>query len=400
MKIAHISDSHFDERRRLEDTLSAHMCAVKQMAEAGVDLILHTGDLAERKTSPKERLAICEFLQAACEVAPVVIIKGNHDAQLDLLIWHELSEGRAWPITVLEQPVGHAGPESAVLPTPCQQLALLALPWMDKSHYQARLDVAVDAASAKDAAQQAAELLLMGLQATTAEAKAKGMEVILAGHLNVLGASVASGQVPQGTTVDLTPQQLQAVGADYVALGHIHKAQAWAGVTYAGSPVRQDFGEPEEKGWVLVEILADATVCSFKEIPGPEMVKEELDLTEEHEHLQETIEAWISGQAFWNRGMPPLVQLKIHLHADDMSMVSRAKVEAALTEYCSQVSVELIPHHTTAIRSAAILKAQSLQDKLAAYLQSKELEPSEKEWERLTTKLSTLEGEGHATAAE
>ena len=67
-------------------------------------------------------------------------------------------------------------------------------------------------------------------------------------HGEVRGATLASGQVLPPGGIAVGTEDLALTGADYIALGHIHKAQASTnqqrhGITYAGSAYPVNWGE-------------------------------------------------------------------------------------------------------------------------------------------------------------
>jgi DNA repair exonuclease SbcCD nuclease subunit len=70
---------HVDERGRLGDVVEVLRAFVDGITEEVVDLVLVAGDCFERRSTPAERAVLADFLQAAADVAPVVVVKGNHD---------------------------------------------------------------------------------------------------------------------------------------------------------------------------------------------------------------------------------------------------------------------------------------------------------------------------------
>ena len=93
MKVVHLADSHFDEKRDLADNVSVHGAALNSIADDAPDLIVHAGDLHNRRSSPEVRLAAADFLGELAEIAPVVLIRGNHDVPKDLDLYDRLQGG-------------------------------------------------------------------------------------------------------------------------------------------------------------------------------------------------------------------------------------------------------------------------------------------------------------------
>ena len=101
-RIAVIADSHFDETPggRFEECIRIHEWIAEDIAARGVDLVLHSGDLFERRSTPRERQAVADWLRAVARVAPVAIVRGNHDASGDLPLFERLRTQH--PILVFE----------------------------------------------------------------------------------------------------------------------------------------------------------------------------------------------------------------------------------------------------------------------------------------------------------
>ena len=82
--VAVVADSHFDEASRFEECQRLHAWIADDMAARGVDVVLHGGDLYERRSTPAERRAASDWLRVVADRCPVVIVRGNHDALGDL----------------------------------------------------------------------------------------------------------------------------------------------------------------------------------------------------------------------------------------------------------------------------------------------------------------------------
>ena len=78
---------------------------------------------------------------------------------------------------------------------------------------------------------------------------------------------VATGQTLIGQTVELDASSIRGVGCEYAALGHIHMRQDWlnGSVAYCGSPRRCNYGEPEDKGFL---------VATFEGEPGEALLSD------------------------------------------------------------------------------------------------------------------------------
>lgn len=404
LKLAHLSDLHLDDRKDLAMQQQVLLAVVKDIEASEPDCILLTGDLYERKSSPAERLAASTILRELSSLAPVVLVKGNHDAQEDLSIFTRLES--EWGVAVFEGPAGIIPESSRVITThvalkPGKEslaLGILVLPWMDKAHFQAVLPASMSSEQAKQEAQAAAQTCLDCLENEAHRLRQQGIIPILAAHLNVLGAEVASGQVPQGTTIDVTPDQLGALSCAYVGLGHIHKHQDWYSgrVCYSGSPIRHDFGEPEEKGWVLVHISGvtkEMTSTQFMHSPCPEMHRLELDLREAGN--TEAATAFIP-ELDQRDGITLTGSItRVRLLMEETQPVHEwcDLVEGYLESAgCRTWKVEPVIEHRQQVRDSRIANARTTWEKVTAWMGWSSDTPMDAEQEgRMQVKLGTIE---------
>ena len=250
MRIALIADSHFDETSRFEECVRIHdwICEDLRLAR-DVDLVLHAGDLFERKSTPAERDAVAAWLQELADIAPVVMVRGNHDAPGDLKLFERLETH--WPIRVAEtaEVVFEGG------------AAVACLPWPTRSTLAA--DVR-SSALVEDDAREALRSVLRGLgqemgprpKSRRHIAGSNARPRILLAHAMVRGSKTSTGQPLVGCPFELALEDLALAGADVVALGHVHMPQEWpkGPVVYPGSPRRTAFGEVESKGYVLLDL--------------------------------------------------------------------------------------------------------------------------------------------------
>ena len=246
--------------------------------EREVDLIIIAGDLFDAPISNSAMRARMPKLLDACgallDAAPVVSVQGtpSHDAPgcyAPLLTnwlahewsWHHFdsSERRACAIILV---IDAASAEPGV--------ELVDLAEIGGASIHARSNWSASSRglpepsrgwlSARGEAQGRAE---------TGEAVVDGLRLILAGigaathgrtvphihvqHGEVRGATLASGQVLPPGGIAVGTEDLALTGADYIALGHIHKGQQlnpddeYGRIVYSGSAYPVDWGERDEK---------------------------------------------------------------------------------------------------------------------------------------------------------
>jgi len=207
-------------------------------------LIVLAGDIFDAGSWPLERNAAAAWVQRLATLAPVLILRGNHDRVGDLDLFAKLRA--RCTITVYDQPAIHRFPGGAVA----------VLPWLDRvapgrahGHY-----------SAADEARAEVDALLALLDKLGRELAATPPGVrLFAGHLMVHGAKTSHGQPRrQSREFEIGLQDLGRVRADAYLLGHVHLGQTFflnrAPVIYNGSITRTAFGELEQKRYTLVRL--------------------------------------------------------------------------------------------------------------------------------------------------
>jgi len=149
---------------------------------------------------------------------------------------------------------------------------ILAIPWITRSGLMASQDL-----SASDPMQvfQEIEQRLTELVQQWLDRADSDIPLILAAHASIQGA-VYGGErtVMLGTDLVLPGSLVKDPRIDYVALGHIHKAQnlnqdAHPPVIYPGSIERVDFGEAaDEKYFITAEVERGATRVEWRQLKG------------------------------------------------------------------------------------------------------------------------------------
>jgi exonuclease SbcD len=402
IRIAHVSDLHVDERGRLADVVEVLDAFLDQAAASQVDLILIAGDCFERRSTPLERWTLARFLQKASEIAPVFAVKGNHDQAQDLDVFNLLETDHR--VMVLDRPT--AAPGSAIV-WPLKDakesdtgskvsVGLLALPWFDKAHLVAQLEATAEQEKTRQLTIAAAQQLLVALRAEASRVRAAGAIPILVSHALVGGSEVSSGQVLIGTTVELAPGDLLDVGAAYVALGHVHMTQEWAGgrVAYSGSPHRCNYGEREAKGWRLVTLddAGEFVANEFRELPARRMVFLEADFTGAGPgDLSEESVSW-PHDARLADVRDALVRFRYRVRAEDLHRVNEELIRTALRRAgAHEVKLEAIVEAEVRVRSAEIVQTQSLTEKVEAFWRAKGIDVDEATRTRVHGKLAQLE---------
>jgi exonuclease SbcD len=403
MIIAHISDCHFDEGPRLDEAARLQDIFIEECRRAKADLIVDTGDqyhphVSGRPATPNEELFAVDCHRRRAEIAPEVGVLGNHDVPANIDLFNRL-EGRN-PIWFATRPHKYT----------FREFDVLCLPWFWKSHIAASLPAETDGEEVSRRTNAVAQQYLITMRGEAALTRSQGRTPIALGHLMVAGSTLSSGQNQSvmGTTVALTPWDLQEVDAAVFCLGHIHRAQQWfdGRVAYAGSPMRFDFGESEPKGFRLIEIEKDGEGYrvrnDFIELPARRIDRYELDFTNEtnlanlkERGLNACLEVCDSSSV-----RDAMVRFRYKIRPEDRQYIDDKELERRLLE-AGAFSAKADPQleHTARVRSEAIVTAESTWDKLMAFWQSKNIAIPEDVAERLKVKLTQIEsGETPAVA--
>lgn len=400
MRVAIIGDSHFDTSAggRFEECCEMHLWIANRLPMQKPDAILHAGDVFERKSNPQERNAVAGFIQRCADVAPVVIVRGNHDAIRDLEIMAQL-EAR-YPIIVEEAAGVH------VLDTKSGPLAVACLAWPRKAEILARM-------SAEDGSHEQGEAVAQDLlrdvvRGLGAQLDGCGlMPKVLLSHAMVRAASTSRGQPLVGCDFELGLEDLALARAHFVALGHIHKPQDWTHderpVVYTGSPRRTAYGETERKSYVMAEIGNDGGATWKRvEVPAQRMVLME----DEWGDFEDGQPGWIVGHiegvdaqssdehAEQLRGADIRFRYTVNADRREPAAEAAAVMKRQLLEEqgAAVVKVDEIVRPVTAARSAEITAAKTLEEKLHTLWKVRQIDHGDRV-PRIMDRLSELEAE-------
>lgn len=376
MRIAVIADSHWDESSRFEECVRVHRWIADDMRAREVDLVLHAGDVFERKSTVRERAAVADWIQAVADFAPIVIVRGNHDAVGDLSIFSRLIT--RWPVIVEERAAVHT------VETEFSSVDVACLSWPQTSQLRA-------AAPDLDAS-EALRAVLRGFNTDSDRPR------VLLAHAMVCGSVTSHGQPLVGHDMELGLADLALAGADFVALGHIHMPQDWpleAGpVVYPGSPRRTAFGEVEEKGYVIVE-LGDGPI-SWQRVPTP--CAPMLLVTGNYlvDELGPDLVQWTGLATDAPRSIEAGAEVRLRYLVDsDRRDAARVEAEALrarwLAEGAASVKVEEEVIAAGTARAPEIATATTIEGKLRQLWIARKDEPAEERATRLVSLATGLE---------
>lgn len=241
MKAVVLADPHVCAER-----IEEHAALLKQARGCilGIrpDLVLVAGDLCgvtvPHRPHPSERNALCRFLVDIADVAPVLVVRGNHDPMAEHVFLGWLAGEH--PVVYAEEPIFvDAGPAVVGL-----------LPWIDASRVPAGDDWV-------GGVHQRWFEVLTAAKSELAMARADGKPVLLLAHAAVSGGRISEHNPVVGTTDPLLDLGTIMPKGTFDAgfFGHWHLPQELRGGSgpawYVGSLWASQWGEPTERGFAV-----------------------------------------------------------------------------------------------------------------------------------------------------
>ena len=372
--VGHCGDVHIEEDRYFGDTAQCLEWFVADAIRSNVDLFVIDGDLTTYKATIKERNLWIDMLIRMANHAPVVLVAGNHGAELsgDLYVYAK-AKGK-FPIYLCEQP------EFIEL----DRAAIAVFPYPRKAEF---------VGTPEEASLQAAFAEELG-EFDQRFARRPDCFRLFFGHFGVVGARVSSGQPLVGRCAEYPLDPLRRLKAQYVGLSHIHLRQQLAPrVWYAGSLSRCDYSEEEDKGYHLVTLkepclksdLSDLEV-SFRVSPTRRMV--ELQAVYENGEFRFTIPP--DPARLKDARVKLVVTVAKGLHESLGREEQERLRERFLEANPAELKVKIEHQSEEPTETIAVSLAKTAEDKLQAYWALKGTPPVDQQ-QRLLCKLPQVE---------
>ncbi len=275
MRLLHTSDWHLGHLLRGEVAREhEHAAFLKWLlgtcVREAAEVLLITGDVFDSATpsAASERMWF-EFLAAARRARPamdIVAIAGNHDSPARLgaasAVLRELS---VHVIGALPRSHGAIDLDRVLIPVAGGRGLIAAVPFLRPA------DLPADSPAALD--QIYGEVL-----AGARERRVAGQALIVTGHLYVAGADtqyLSERRVTIGGQEAVSPR-LFPPEIEYVALGHIHRAQCVGreSMRYAGTPIPLSLDEAAYPHQIVaVDFAPSGSVDEIRSLPIPRAVE-------------------------------------------------------------------------------------------------------------------------------
>ena len=281
IRILHTSDWHLGKTLADVDRTADYKAFLKWLLgvikSRSIDVLLVAGDVFDTTmpSSDAQRLYYSFLTEAAkTNLKKIVITAGNHDSQRFLRAPREL-------LSVVRTFVAGSTAEKEVVvvrdDAGAPLLGIAAVPYLREGDVRLSGENDTDASRAAAWGRGIAEHYRKAWDALQEALAGQKVPLIAAGHLFVTGARTAGAD--EGSDGGVYVGSLRNVSAsvfgkawDYVALGHIHRAQKVAAeipVRYSGSPLALDIGGANDRH-VVVEIAFENGIIEETEIEVPQ----------------------------------------------------------------------------------------------------------------------------------
>jgi exonuclease SbcD len=272
MRLLHTADWHVGKAVRGRSRAAEHNDVLDEIAavadQASADVVIVAGDLFDTAapSAESERIVYRALVRLARGGRPVVVVGGNHDSAARLAAAGLLAEASGIHVASTIRPAADGGVLELRLEGETALLALLPFP---SQRYVVTADLLMGAADAAEAQAEYRDRVARILGALTAGFGA-GTINLVAAHLMVVGGVMGGGERAAHTIFDYwVPATAFPATAQYVALGHLHRAQqiaAPAPVRYCGSPLQLDFGETANEPSVTLVDLRPGSPAQVREV--------------------------------------------------------------------------------------------------------------------------------------
>ena len=266
MKLLHTSDWHVGKTLRGRDRSDEHRAVLDEITgiarERAVDLVIVAGDLFESAApTPDAEKIVYRALLDLADVAPVVVVSGNHDNDRRLAAVEPLLDlSRITTRAMLAKPAD--GGVLSIDTASGERAQVALLPWISQ-----RYIVRAPELMSKDAFEHAGDFAqrLKDIIGWLTESFSSETVNVVAGHAMVAGGVMGGGERLAHTIFEYC---MSATG--FPSLGHLHRAQQLGSqppVWYCGSPLQLDFGETDDQKCALVVEATASTPARVEQVP-------------------------------------------------------------------------------------------------------------------------------------
>jgi exonuclease SbcC len=298
MKLAHIADLHCS-KEHAEEALTSLRFFAEHIKTSPVDLVCIAGDVWDASILNTEASGYNRFTDAIREIAdlaPAAMIYGtpSHDTDGSLEVFRKIACN--YGITILEPGQAYFLHHGVLDPEDEEYIhfitgkndpaegkpdaVLFGIPEPRKKYLLAGESTGKD--ETEEAVRDAVRRLCFSLAAKRREYP--DIPCVALYHGDVAGSVLQNDRtVERGTGISITVDDLADIGADYYALGHIHKPQRAGNLPayYAGSIYPKNFGETHQAGFNVVTLHDGEYLLERVDFPHPRNLKIETGYADE-----------------------------------------------------------------------------------------------------------------------
>jgi len=307
VKLLHFADAHIDLARqgrrdaesglplRVLDFLRTLDTIVDAALEEKVDLVIFAGDAyRDRTPAPTyQREWGKRMMRLSVAGIQTLLVVGNHDVSPASGRAHTLQEYETLQvphIQVISQPCLLSPEHLSGLP-----VQVIGIPWLNRSGLMASIEGEV--VTSEDVNAELESRLTQIIESFMADLDPT-LPAILTSHVSVQGATYGNERsVMLGRDLVLSGSLVRDTRLDYVALGHIHRAQnlnegGYPPVIYPGSIERVDFGEvQDEKTYVIATVERSRTQFEQRVLHGRRFIDRLVEVEEDTQVQQKILDA-------------------------------------------------------------------------------------------------------------
>ncbi|MEM9884855.1 MAG: exonuclease SbcCD subunit D C-terminal domain-containing protein [Bacteroidota bacterium] len=314
MRFLHTSDWHLGQKFQYRDRTQEHKAALQWLIETivaqKIDCLIVAGDIFDIGNPPNyARRMYYRFLTRLLETTcrHIIIIGGNHDSPAMLNAPKELLE--AMNMYVIGTTTGTIQDQIIELRTEKGELeaVVAAIPFLRDKDLRSSIS--------GETGMQRIVAIRKGIKshydaigAAMQSYQSQNIPLLAIGHLYVKGsyASEERANIYIGDTENIEAKQFPLT-FDYIALGHIHRAQSFKGnerVQYSGSLIPLSFSETKDEKVVKVVAIeanevkvSDIVVPLFRRLKSIHLDFEamKIRLLQLHEDHKEELTVWVDA---------------------------------------------------------------------------------------------------------
>lgn len=341
MKIAHVADSHF-QKKRLDECIRCFSFISDYLVKEKPDYIFHAGDLFEKNVliNSPEYLAAVNAMISLANIAPVYMVRGNHDPVGALEIFQELRT--KFSIYYFDE----------ISTIVASDFRFLAIPYQIASHLGSGDSVG-------EIHKSGAEVIRDHIDKFIKERNVEVPSFILA-HISVMDSQFANSERIVEGEIILPVEDFDRKEIDGVFLGHIHRNQQdifeGTRIRYAGAHYRTRFDEMLEPGFCMWE-FGSQTDIKFIPTPSREMIQINLD-------EEETKKLIVSGEYKFPEGADVKIVLEV---AQGLNKIINTEDIMGLVPEGTVLDIAIKVNPVTEVRSKKMSEGLTNMEKLVEW---------------------------------